>query len=207
MADFPLTRASLLVRLRDQQNDAAWAEFIDLYAPLVYGYLRKQGLQEADAADLSQDVLGAVANAVNRLDYDPRAVLSATGCSRLFAANCRIGGGKRARPNPAQRRCHAPVPGAGPRTRCAGDGMGGRVATSAVFLGLRGSPEDRQPCHLARVLEDRGRRSGRQAGGRGSGHDHRRRLFGSQARLRAIARAGPVGARTMRLPAPLESRL
>src|SRR6266478_3122201 len=72
MADFPLTRASLLVRLRDPEDDAAWREFIDLYAPLVYGYARKQGLQEADAADLSQEVLGAVAGAVNRLDYDPR---------------------------------------------------------------------------------------------------------------------------------------
>src|SRR5262249_47419710 len=30
-----------------------------------------QGLQDADAADLSQDVLGAVAGAVSRLEYDP----------------------------------------------------------------------------------------------------------------------------------------
>jgi RNA polymerase sigma-70 factor (ECF subfamily) len=37
----------------------------------VYGYARKQGLQDADAADLSQDVLSAVAGAVGRLDYDP----------------------------------------------------------------------------------------------------------------------------------------
>jgi RNA polymerase sigma-70 factor (ECF subfamily) len=71
MADFPLTRASLLVRLRDPQDDAAWRDFVDLYAPLVYGYARKQGLQEADAADLCQEVLGAVAGSVNRLDYDP----------------------------------------------------------------------------------------------------------------------------------------
>ena len=56
MADFPDTRASLLVRLRDPQDGTAWAEFVDLYAPLVYAYARKQGLQDADAADLSQDV-------------------------------------------------------------------------------------------------------------------------------------------------------
>src|ERR1700757_513792 len=72
MAEIPPTRASLLVRLRDPLDEAAWAEFVDLYAPLVYGYLRKQGLQDADAADLSQEVLGAVAGAVGRLDYDPR---------------------------------------------------------------------------------------------------------------------------------------
>jgi RNA polymerase sigma-70 factor (ECF subfamily) len=72
MAEIPATRASLLVRLRDARDEAAWTQFVDLYAPLAYGYLRKQGLQDADAADLSQDVLVAVAGAVGRLEYDPR---------------------------------------------------------------------------------------------------------------------------------------
>jgi RNA polymerase sigma factor (sigma-70 family) len=71
MANFPPTRASLLVRLRDARDEEAWRQFVDLYAPLVYGYLRKQRLQDADAADLCQDVLGAVAGAVGRFDYDP----------------------------------------------------------------------------------------------------------------------------------------
>jgi RNA polymerase sigma-70 factor (ECF subfamily) len=71
MAEFPPTRASLLLRLRDPRDGPAWGEFVDRYAPLVYGYLRKQGLQDADAADLCQDVLGAVAGAVGRLEYDP----------------------------------------------------------------------------------------------------------------------------------------
>jgi RNA polymerase sigma-70 factor (ECF subfamily) len=71
MAEIPPTRASLLVRLRDPRDEAAWREFVDLYAPLVYGFARKQGLQDADAADLSQDVLGAVAGAIGRLEYDP----------------------------------------------------------------------------------------------------------------------------------------
>jgi RNA polymerase sigma-70 factor (ECF subfamily) len=72
MADFPPTRASLLLRLRDLRDEAAWRQFVDLYAPLVYGYLRRQGLQDADAADLCQDVLAAVAGAIGRLEYDPR---------------------------------------------------------------------------------------------------------------------------------------
>src|SRR3954469_7131603 len=71
MAEIPPTRASLLVRLRDRRDQEAWTEFVDLYVPLVYGYLRKQGLQDADAADLCQEVLGAVAGAVGRLEYDP----------------------------------------------------------------------------------------------------------------------------------------
>jgi RNA polymerase sigma-70 factor (ECF subfamily) len=58
--------------MRDPRDEAAWREFVDLYMPLVYGYARKQGLQDADAADLSQDVLGAIAGAIGRLEYDPR---------------------------------------------------------------------------------------------------------------------------------------
>jgi RNA polymerase sigma factor (sigma-70 family) len=71
MAEIPPTRASLLVRLRDPQDQAAWTEFVELYVPLIYNYARKQGLQDADAVDLAQEVLGAVARAVGRLDYDP----------------------------------------------------------------------------------------------------------------------------------------
>jgi RNA polymerase sigma-70 factor (ECF subfamily) len=71
MAEFPPTRASLLVRLRDPQDAAAWGEFVARYGPVVYGYLRRQGLQDADAADLSQDVFRAVVGAVGRLEYDP----------------------------------------------------------------------------------------------------------------------------------------
>jgi RNA polymerase sigma factor (sigma-70 family) len=71
MAEFPPTRASLLVRLRDQRDEQAWRQFIDLYTPMVYRYARKQGLQDADAADLSQEVLRVVAGAIGRLEYDP----------------------------------------------------------------------------------------------------------------------------------------
>src|SRR6476659_9471362 len=71
MAEIPPTRPSLLVRLRDARDEGAWRQFVDLYGPLVYGYARKQGLQDADAADLAQEALIAVAGAVGRLEYDP----------------------------------------------------------------------------------------------------------------------------------------
>jgi RNA polymerase sigma-70 factor (ECF subfamily) len=71
MAEIPPTRASLLLRLRDLGDEAAWREFVDRYGPLVYGFARKNGLQDADAADLGQEVLRAVAAAIGRLDYDP----------------------------------------------------------------------------------------------------------------------------------------
>ena len=53
------------------QNDAAaWGQFVELYAPPVYACARRQGLQDADAADLTQDVLRAVSGAFRRGDYD-----------------------------------------------------------------------------------------------------------------------------------------
>jgi len=66
----PITRASLLIQIRDGTNHAAWQEFVDLYGPVIYGFARKRGLQDADAADLMQDVLRSVSAAIGRLDYD-----------------------------------------------------------------------------------------------------------------------------------------
>ena len=72
MPPAPETRPSLLVRLRDPGDGEAWQLFVDLYAPLVYGLARKRGLQDADAADLTQEVCRTVTDAVRRLEYDPR---------------------------------------------------------------------------------------------------------------------------------------
>jgi RNA polymerase sigma-70 factor (ECF subfamily) len=72
MPEAPLTRASLIARLRDFQDRQAWEQFVELYAPAVYAYGRKQGLQDADAADLTQSVLRSVAGATGRFEYDPQ---------------------------------------------------------------------------------------------------------------------------------------
>jgi RNA polymerase sigma-70 factor (ECF subfamily) len=70
MAESLHTRPSLLARLRDPQDQEAWRTFLNLYAPLVYAFGRKCGLQDADAADLTQIVLQAVSTCIGRLDYD-----------------------------------------------------------------------------------------------------------------------------------------
>src|SRR5262249_49564797 len=72
MAELPSTRPSLLVRIRDLQDQEAWREFVAIYGPVVYGFARKRGLQEADAGDLTQEVLRAVAGVAGRLEYDPQ---------------------------------------------------------------------------------------------------------------------------------------
>jgi RNA polymerase sigma factor (sigma-70 family) len=66
------TSASLLARLRQAPADqAAWAEFVDRYGPKVYAWCRHWRLQEADAQDVTQDVLVRLAAKMRGFDYDP----------------------------------------------------------------------------------------------------------------------------------------
>lgn len=66
------TRKTLLLRIRDSDDDRAWAEFLDLYSPVVFGFCRKRGLQEADAADVVQEVMKNVSQHIGKFDYDER---------------------------------------------------------------------------------------------------------------------------------------
>ena len=52
MSESNETRPSLLVRMRNARDEWAWGEFVEIYSPLVYGFSRKQGLQDADAVDV-----------------------------------------------------------------------------------------------------------------------------------------------------------
>jgi RNA polymerase sigma-70 factor (ECF subfamily) len=51
---------SLLERLRARQP-GAWERLVRLYGETVYGWCRRAGVPEADAADVSQDVFASVA--------------------------------------------------------------------------------------------------------------------------------------------------
>ncbi len=66
----PATRPSLLVRLGDARDDAAWQAFDRAYGPLIYAHCRRCGLQDADAAEISQDVLLDVLRVIGRFRYD-----------------------------------------------------------------------------------------------------------------------------------------
>jgi DNA-directed RNA polymerase specialized sigma24 family protein len=50
----------------------AWEQFVGLYAPRVYGFARQNGLQDADAADIAQDVLRSVAQQMRQWQFDPQ---------------------------------------------------------------------------------------------------------------------------------------
>lgn len=68
MSDYPETSASLIARIQDPANGAAWAEFEALYRPVIFRSARTKGLQYADAFDLVQHVLMSVAAAIDKYE-------------------------------------------------------------------------------------------------------------------------------------------
>jgi len=64
------TRSTLLVRLNDGQDSRAWPEFVEIYSPIIFEFARRYGLQDADAADLMQEVLRFVSRSICNFRYD-----------------------------------------------------------------------------------------------------------------------------------------
>jgi RNA polymerase sigma-70 factor (ECF subfamily) len=66
------TPVSLLERLRLHPDSTAWQRLIDLYTPLLRGWLRRYALQPADADDLTQEVLAVVVRELPEFRHDLR---------------------------------------------------------------------------------------------------------------------------------------
>ena len=66
----PVTRPSLLVRLRNSRDEEAWSEFSAVYEPVIYRMTQRRGMQDADAREVVQEVLMSVATAIDRFDVD-----------------------------------------------------------------------------------------------------------------------------------------
>lgn len=66
MTQFPETRESLIIQIKDPRNRDAWGKFIDLYRPVIHRIAVARGMQDADAQDLTQQVLIAVASSIGR---------------------------------------------------------------------------------------------------------------------------------------------
>lgn len=65
------TSVSLLRRLRQPNEEAAWQRFVDLYAPLIFHWGRIQGLNATDASDLVQEVMAILISKLPEFEYDP----------------------------------------------------------------------------------------------------------------------------------------
>lgn len=70
MHNLPETSQTLIARVKDPADAAAWNEFVAIYRPVVYRMARRRGLQDADAHDLAQRVMLAVSQAIQSWEPD-----------------------------------------------------------------------------------------------------------------------------------------
>jgi RNA polymerase sigma-70 factor (ECF subfamily) len=74
MADNPLpsTHATLLTQLRqDPFDQAGWDEFVEHYGRHIYRWCRQWKLQDADAEDVTQNILVKLIQKIRTFAYDP----------------------------------------------------------------------------------------------------------------------------------------
>lgn len=67
----PITRRSLLLRLRADADPTGWAEFVQLYQPLLCSSARRAGIPECDIPDVVQEVLMRLLRVLPRFRYSP----------------------------------------------------------------------------------------------------------------------------------------
>src|SRR4051794_37476638 len=71
-ATLPTTRVTLLTQLRQDPSDqAGWDEFVERYGRHIYRWCRQWKLQDADAEDVTQDILMKLAQKLPAFAYDP----------------------------------------------------------------------------------------------------------------------------------------
>ena len=74
MADarLPTTRVTLLARLRQDPTDqTAWDVFVERYGRHIYRWCRQWRLQDADAEDVTQNILMRLTQKMRAFAYDP----------------------------------------------------------------------------------------------------------------------------------------
>lgn len=64
------TRTTLLKRLKDWKDDSSWEEFFNTYSKVIRGTAIKSGLTEAEAEDVVQETMLAVAKCIPSFNYD-----------------------------------------------------------------------------------------------------------------------------------------
>jgi len=64
------TRQTLIARIRDPGDHSAWSEFISLYTPIIFSFLRKRGLSPTDSEDVTQDIFRSLSQALPNFELN-----------------------------------------------------------------------------------------------------------------------------------------
>jgi len=70
MSDDWTTRQTLLMRVRNQDDEEAWNEFVSYYRTFIKVILKYLNVQENDSEDLHQEILLKIWKALGKLNYD-----------------------------------------------------------------------------------------------------------------------------------------
>ncbi len=66
------TRPSLLLRVKDHRDQAAWYEFDTIYRPMLQRFAISRGLRQAEAEEIAQQCMTAVMKYIQGFEYDPK---------------------------------------------------------------------------------------------------------------------------------------
>jgi len=76
------TRQSLIVRLKSEQNELAWRDFVCAYEGFLNQLVRRQGVPERHVPDITQQILLTIARSCIQT--------SCQSCMWIPAGSCRI---------------------------------------------------------------------------------------------------------------------
>jgi RNA polymerase sigma factor (sigma-70 family) len=119
------TSFSLLERLRTGTDAGSWQRLVDLYTPLIRSWLRRYKVAEADAEDLTQDVMAVVVRELPKFEHNRR-----PGAFRNWLRSITVN-----------------------RLRAAWTGRGARLETTGDFMSMLDQLED--PASDLRKIWDR----------------------------------------------------
>ena len=64
------TRATLIQRVQNQQDEQSWEEFVRVYRRYIYAIIRSMNISEHDTEDILQQVLINLWNSLPKMDYE-----------------------------------------------------------------------------------------------------------------------------------------
>ncbi len=102
------TRPSLIARIRDRTDDAAWREFMVSYQPFIRRIGADAGVPPGTLADMTQDVFLTVVRQLPQFVYDPARGRFRAWLARVVRSRC-CDLSRRRRRELAARRAHTPV--------------------------------------------------------------------------------------------------
>ena len=65
------TRRSLLIRLKNWQDEESWNDFCQIYRGLIFGVAKREGLTDGEAEDVVQETFISIARKIQDFRYDP----------------------------------------------------------------------------------------------------------------------------------------